>query len=156
MTGMTDQALVNKLLSALFTSSSSFTITAGTGGPAAFTITPPFNLRLYTTTGTETSSGTENTSSNSPGYTANGSSLGAAAFGTFTSGASTNNNAVTWTASGTWTLGVAGVEIWDTASGTPVRYLWGALGTAIAANVIVSGDTITFAVGSISASGATW
>jgi hypothetical protein len=153
--GMTDQTLVNKLLSALFTSSTSFTVTPGTGGGSAFTVTPPYHLRLYSTTGSETASGTENTSGNSPGYTAGGSTLGSSAFGSFSSGASTNSNAVTWTASGTWTLGVAGIEVWDTA-GTPIRYLWGALNTAIGASVVVSSDTVTFAIGSISVSGATW
>jgi hypothetical protein len=152
---MTDQTLVNKILSALFTSSAAFTITPGTGGGSAFTVTPPFHLRLDSTTGTETSSGTENTSGNSPGYTSGGSTLGSSAFGSFSAGASTNGNSVTWTATGTWTAGVAGIEIWDTA-GTPVRYLWGALSTAIGTSVVVSGDTVTFAVASISASGATW
>jgi len=155
MAGMTDQALVNKILSALFTSSTSFTITPGTGGGSAFTVTPPYHLRLYTVTGTETASGTENTSGNSPGYTAGGLTMGSSAFGSFTSGASTNANAVTWTATGTWTSGVTGIEIWDTA-GTPVRYLWGALSTSIGASVVISGDTVSFAVASISASGATW
>ena len=153
--GMTDQALVNKLLSALYTSSTAFTITPGTGGGSAFTVTPPFNLRLYSVTGSETASGTECTSVNSPGYTAGGSSLGSNAFGSFSAGASTNANSVTWTASGTWTAGVQGIEIWDTA-GTPVRYLWGALTTPIGTSVVVSGDTVTFAAGSISASGAQW
>lgn len=155
MAGMMDQTLVNKLLSALYTSSTSFTITPGTGGGSAFTVTPPFHLRLYSTTGTEASSGTENVSGTSPGYTAGGLTLGSSAFASFSSGASTNSNAVTWTATGTWTLGVAGIEIWDTA-GTPIRYLWGALSTAIGTSVVVSGDTITFAIASISASGATW
>jgi hypothetical protein len=155
MAGMTDQTLVNKILSALFTSSAAFTITPGTGGGSAFTITPPFHLRLYSTTGTETSSGTENASATSPGYTAGGLTMGSSAFGSFSAGASTNPNPVTWTATGTWTLGVAGIEIWDTA-GTPVRYLWGQLGTPIGTSVVVSGDTVTFAAGSISASGATW
>jgi hypothetical protein len=156
MAGMTDQTLVNKILSALFTSSTAFTITPGTGGGSAFTVTPPFNLRLFSTTGSETATGTELSSGNSPGYTAGGSSLGTPAFGSFSSGASVNINAVTWTASGTWTLGVAGIEIWDTPSGTKIRYLWGALSTAIAPNVVISGDTVSFAAGSISASGASW
>lgn len=155
MAGMTDQTLVNKILSALFTSSASFTITPGSGGGSAFTVTPPFHLRLYTTTGTETSSGTENTSGNSPGYTALGNSLGTTAFASFTSGASTNSNSVTWTATGTWTLGVAGIEIWDTA-GTPIRYLWGALSVAIGSSVVVNADTVSFAASAISVSGATW
>ena len=158
--GMTDQALVNKLLSALYTSSATFTITPGTGGGSAFTVTPPFRLHLYSTTGTETTTGTENVSATSPGYTngfpAGGLSLGSSAFGTFSAGASTTpGTAVTWTASGTWTLGVAGIEIWDSAS-TAIRYLWGPLSLAIGTSVVVSGDTVTFAIASISASGAAW
>jgi hypothetical protein len=159
MAGMTDQALVNKLLSALYTSSAAFTITPGTGGGSAFTVTPPFHLHLYSTTGTETSTGTENVSGTSPGYTSGfpsgGLTLGSSAFGSFSAGASSNGTAVTWTATGTWTLGVAGIEIWDTAS-TAIRYLWGALGTAIGASVVVSGDTVSFAIASVGVSGATW
>jgi hypothetical protein len=158
--GMTDQALVNKLLSALFTSSSTFTITPGTGGGSAFTITPPFRLHLFSTTGTETATGTENVSGTSPGYTggypSGGLSLGSSAFTTFTSGVSTTPPApLTWTATGTWTLGVAGIEIWDSAS-TAIRYLWGPLTTAIGASVVVNGDTVSFAISSISASGSAW
>lgn len=158
--GMTDQALVNKLLSALYTSSTTFTITAGTGGPAAFTITPPMRLHLYSTTGTETSTGTENVAGTSPGYTggfpSGGLSLGSSAFTTFSSGASTApGTTLTWTATGTWTLGVAGIEIWDSAS-TAIRYLWGPLSVAIGTSVVVNGDTVSFAVASISASGASW
>jgi hypothetical protein len=156
---MMDQTLVNKLLSALFTSSTTFTITPGTGGGSAFTITPPFRLHLYSTTGSSTATGTECVAGTSPGYTsgypAGGLSLGSSAFGSFSSGASTNGSAVTWTASGTWTLGVAGVEIWDSA-GTAVRYLWGPLSSAIGASVIVNSDTVSFAIGSVSASGAGW
>lgn len=159
MAGMTDQALVNKILSALFTSSTTFTITPGTGGGSAFTITPPFRLHLYSTTGTETTTGTENVAGTSPGYTSGfpsgGLSLGSSAFGSFSAGASSNGSAVTWTATGTWTLGVAGIEIWDSAA-TAVRYLWGALSTAIGASVVVSSDTVTFAIGSLNVSGATW
>ena len=158
--GMTDQTLVDKLLSALFTSSATFTITPGTGGGSAFTITPPFHLHLFSTTGTETATGTECVSGTSPGYTSGypsgGLSLGSSAFSTFTSGASTApGSTLTWTATGTWTLGVAGIEIWDTAS-TAIRYLWGPLSTAIGASVVVNGDTVSFASGSISASGAAW
>jgi hypothetical protein len=155
MAGMTDQTFVDNLTTAIFKSSTAFTITPGTSGGAAFTITPPMHLRLYTTTGTETASGTENTAGNSPGYTAGGSTMGTNAFGTFASGIGTNSNQVQWTASGTWTSGVAGVEIWDTA-GTPIRYLWGALTAAIIANAVTSGDTVTFAAAAISASAATW
>lgn len=156
---MTDQALVNKILSALFTSSTTFTITPGTGGGSAFTVTPPFRLHLYSTTGTSTATGTECVAGTSPGYTggfpSGGLSLGSSAFASFSSGASTNGSAVTWTATGTWTLGVAGIEIWDSA-GTAVRYLWGPLSTAIGASVVVNSDTVSFAIGAISASGANW
>jgi hypothetical protein len=155
MAGMTDQTLVDNLLTAIFKASATATFTPGTGGGSAIVFTPPFHLRLYTVTGSETASGTENTAGNSPGYTAGGSTMGSSAFPTFSSGAATNSNQVQWTASGTWTAGVAAIEIWDTA-GTPVRYLWGALTAAIIANAVTSGDTITFAVGSISVSGATW
>jgi hypothetical protein len=158
--GMMDQTLVNKILSALFTSSATFTITPGTGGGSAFTVTPPFRLHLFSTTGTETATGTENVSGTSPGYTggypSGGLSLGSSAFGTFTSGASTApGSTLTWTATGTWTLGVAGIEIWDSAS-TAIRYLWGPLSVAIGASVVVNGDTVSFAPASLSASGANW
>jgi hypothetical protein len=158
--GMTDQALVDKLLSALFTSSTTFTVTPGTGGGSAFTVTPPMRLHLFSTTGTETATGTECVSGTSPGYTSGypsgGLSLGSNAFGTFSAGASTApGTALTWTATGTWTLGVAGIEIWDSAA-TAIRYLWGPLSTAIGASVVVSGDTVSFAIGSLSASGANW
>lgn len=158
--GMMDQTLVNKILSALFTSSATFTITPGTGGGSAFTVTPPFRLHLYSTTGTETSTGTENVSGTSPGYTSGfpsgGLSLGSSAFSTFSSGASTTpGSTLTWTATGTWTLGVAGIEIWDSAA-TAIRYLWGPLSTAIGTSVVVNGDTVSFSSASISASGANW
>jgi hypothetical protein len=157
--GMTDLGLVNKLLSALYTSSTTFTITPGTGGGSAFTVTPPMRLHLYSTTGTESATGTENVSGTSPGYTSGfpsgGLSLGSSAFGSFTAGASSNGTAVTWTATGTWTLGVAGIEVWDSAS-TAIRYLWGPLSTAIGASVVISGDTVSFAIGALVPSGASW
>jgi hypothetical protein len=154
MAGMTDQTLVDTLLSNLLHASTAATWTPGTGG-TALTITPPLHLRLYSVTGSETASGTECTSGNSPGYTALGSTMGTNGFAAFASGAATNSNQVQWTATGTWTAGVTAIEVWDT-SGTPVRILWGALTTAIIANAVTNGDTITFAAASISASGATW
>ena len=156
MTGMTDQTLVNTLLSNLLHASSTATWTPGTGG-TALTITPPLHLRQYSVTGTETTSGTECTSGNSPGYTALGSTMGTNGFGAFSSGAATNTNQVQSgrRRANTWTAGVTGIEVWDT-SGTPVRILWGALTTAIIANAVTSGDTITFAASWFSSSGATW
>jgi hypothetical protein len=153
MAGMTDQTLVNTLLKNLLTSTASGTWNP-TGG-TSLTISPPLFLLLFSTTGSETATGTQCTSGNSPGYSTSGKTMGSSAFATPTSGATTNNNQVQWTATGTWTAGVAGIEIWD-GSGTGNRILWGALTTAIIANAVTNGDTITFAAGSISASGATW
>lgn len=53
MANMTDRNtsgnnFINHLLQAFYTSSTAFGITGGTGGGSAFTITPPFHLRLMT------------------------------------------------------------------------------------------------------------
>ena len=154
MAGMTDQTLVNTLLSNLLHASTTATWTPGTGG-TALTITPPILLRLYSTTGTEAATGTQLVVGTSPGYVAGGLTMGTNAFGAFSSGAATNTNQVQFTATGTWTLGVTGVECFDS-SGTPVRILWGALTSAIIANAVVNTDTVTFAAAALSASGATW
>ncbi|MHB2029480.1 MAG: phage tail fiber protein [Acidimicrobiales bacterium] len=151
---MTDQTLVDTLLSNILHASTAATWTPGTGG-TALTITPPLHLRLYTTTGTETASGTENTTANSPGYTVGGNTMGTNAFAAAASGSTSNSNQVQWTATGTWTAATNGVEIWDT-SATPVRILWGALTTAIAASAVTNGDTVTFAAASITANASTW
>jgi hypothetical protein len=147
--GMMDQTLVDSIMSNLLHASTTATWTPGTGG-TSITITPPILLRLMSTTGTETGTGTQCTAGNSPGYTAGGSSMGTNAFAAFASGSAANGNQVQWTASGTWTAGVAGIECYDS-SGTPVRILWGALTTAIAANAVTNTDTITFAASSITA-----
>jgi hypothetical protein len=151
MTGMTDQTLVNTLLSNLLRGTAAGTW-APTGG-TSLTITPPLHLRLYQVTGTEAATGTEQTGTN--GYTTLGSTMGAPSSNALSSGATANTNQVQWTASGTWANATNGIEIWDT-SATPVRILWGALGLAIAANAVVSADTVTFAAGAITISGATW
>jgi hypothetical protein len=158
--GMTDRTLVAKLMDNMLHTSTASTYTAGTGG-STISWTVPLHLRLYTITGTETSSGTECTTGNSPGYTALGNTMGTTggafnANGGTTAGQSYNNAQVQWTASGTWTAGVAGVEVWDT-SGTPIRILWGPLSAAIIANAVTNGDTITFAAsGSIIADASAW
>jgi hypothetical protein len=132
------------------------------GGGSAGTITQPYMLYLMSAMGagngnTSGSNGTQLTSGNSPGYTAGGKSLGASApFGTFTAAASSGNaNSVTWTATGTWTAGVLGIEIWDSA-GTPLRWLQGLLTTAIGTSVVLSGDTVSFAVDSIVPTAVAW
>lgn len=152
MANMTDRNtggnnLVNKLMQALFTSSTSFTITPGTGGGSAFTVTPPFKLRLMTAQGSNTSNGTELSAT---GYTAGGNTLGSSAFGTPSGGVATNNNAVSWTAGAAWSAVVA-VEVWDTAA-TPLRYLQGSITSVTLAN----GNTLNFAAGSISADASQW
>ena len=155
MANMTDRNtggnnLVNKLMQALYTSSASFTITPGTGGGSAFTITPPFHLRLMTAAGSNTANGTEATGN---GYTAGGSTLGSSAFGAPSGGVSTNSNSVSWTASG-GNLGggaLVGIEIWDTAA-TPLRYLQG----LITSVTVASGNTLQFAAASITADASQW
>jgi len=152
MANMTDQTRVNAILSALFTSSTSFTITPGTGGGSAFTITPPYKLRLMTAQGSNTSNGTEATAVNCPGYTAGGSTLGSSAFGTASAGSQTNTNAVSWSATGAWST-ITSIEIWDTA-GTPLRWLQGALTSNITG--VANGDTVQFATGSITINASAW
>ena len=155
MANMTDRNtggnnLVNKLMQALFTSSTSFTITPGTGGGSAFTVTPPYKLRLMTATGSNTANGTE---ASGNGYSAGGNTMGATALGTPSGGVSTNSNAVTFTASGGNLGGAAivGIEIWDTAA-TPLRYLQG----SITSVTVATGNTLSFAAASISADASSW
>lgn len=149
MANMTDQARVNWFLQAVLTASVTATFTPGTGGGSAIIITPPFKLRLMSAVGSNTSNGTELTTTG--GYTALGSSLGSSAFGAPSAGVSTNSNLVSWTATGTWAT-VTGIEIWDSA-GTPLRWLQGSI-TSITG--VVNGDTVQFAVASISANASQW
>jgi hypothetical protein len=152
VSNMTDQARVNAIIQALFTSSTTFTITPGTSGGSAFTMTPPLHLRLMSAQGTNTSNGTEATAALSPGYVALGSSLGASGFGTPSGGQSTNNNAVSWSATGSWQT-ITSIEIWDTAA-TPLRWLQGALTSNITG--VANGDTVQFAVGSVTINASAW
>jgi hypothetical protein len=138
---MTDQTRVNSLLSWVLT------------GSALPTVPAALRLRLTSAAGSNTANGTENVAATSPGYTA--PSTVAITFGAASAGVCTSTNAPSWTATGTWTLGVAGCEIWDTA-GTPLRWFQAALTTAIAASAVVNGDTVTFATGAVTVSGAAW
>lgn len=152
MPSMTDRNtggnnLVNKLMQALYTSSTAFTITPGTGGGSAFTITPPFFLRLMTAQGSNTANGTELSAT---GYTAGGSSMGSSAFGAPSGGVSASSNAVSWTAGAAWSA-VTAVEIWDSAA-TKLRYLQGSITSVTLAN----GNTLNFAAGSITADASAW
>lgn len=149
MANMTDQNRVNVLLQALFTASTTATFTPGTGGGSAFIMTPPYKLRLMSAQGSNTANGTELTTTG--GYTAGGSSLGTTFCAAPSGGIMTNSNAVSWSATGTWATVVA-IEIWDSA-GTPLRWLQGAI-TSITG--VVNGDTVSFAVGSISINASQW
>ncbi len=149
MASMTDNARVNALLQGLFTASTTATWTCGTGGGGPIVITPPFHLRLMATVGSDSSNGVELSTGN--GYTALGASLGTTFCAAPSGGVQTNSNQVSWSASGTWAT-VNGIEIWDTA-GTPLRWLQGAI-TAITG--VVSGDTVQFAVSSISINASAW
>jgi hypothetical protein len=152
MASMTDQNRVNALLQAYFTSTTAFTITPGTGGGSAFTITPPYHLRLLTAQGSNTANGTEATGVNCPGYTALGSTLGSQFCGAPSAGQSSNTNSVSWSATGAWAT-ITSIEIWDTAA-TPLRYLQGALSANITG--VANGDTVQFAAASITANASTW
>jgi hypothetical protein len=154
MTGMTDQTLVNTLLTNLYKTSTATAFTPGTGG-TAFSITLPYRLHLMTAVGTESTAGTE--MSTGSGYTAGfnasgGSSLGAVFAGTVATGSFSNANAVSWTATGTWST-VTSIEIYDSAS-TAVRHLWGTLTASITG--VVNGDTVQFAAASITVNASTW
>ena len=99
MANMTERLRADAILQAVLTSSTSFTITPGTGGGSAFTVTPPFKLRLMSTAGSNTANGTELTAT---GYTAGGNSMGATAFGAPASGVQSSSNSVSWTAGAAW------------------------------------------------------
>lgn len=150
MTSMTDQSRVNAIIQALFTSSTAFTITPGTGGGSAFTITPPFHLRLMTAQGSNSSNGTEMGTGN--GYTAGGATLGTTFCAAPSSGSTSNSNSVSWSATGTWST-ITAIEVWDTA-GTPLRWLQGALSSNITG--VVNGDTVQFAAAAITANASAW
>lgn len=152
MTSMTDRTRADAIAQAIFTSSTTFTITPGTGGGSAFTVTPPFHLRLLTAQGSNTSNGTEATGSNCPGYTAGGASMGTTALGTPLSGVQTNGNVISWTATGPWST-ITSIEIWDTAA-TALRWLQGALTSSITG--VGNGDTVQFAASAISADHSQW
>ncbi len=152
MASMTDQNRVNTLMQALFTSSTSFTVTPGTGGGSAFTVHPPYNLRLDTVQGSNTAAATEATAGNCPGYTALGASLGTTFCAAPAAGQQSNANVVSWNATGTWSA-IPSIEIWDTA-GTPLRWLQGALTSSITG--VVNGDSVQFAAGSITINSSAW
>lgn len=125
-------------------------------------ITGPLKLRLMTAmangglgSNTNGTNNTEATSGNCPGYSAGGLTLGSPAFSTMVAGtpnAVTNNNSVTWTATGSWTT-IAGAEIWNS-NGTPAREAQGLLTSSISG--VSNGDTVQFAAASVSLDPTAW
>ena len=155
MASMTDQNRVNWFLQAVFTASATATFTPGSGGGSALVITPPYHLRLMTAVGTNTSNGTEATSALCPGYiplSVPSNSLGTTFCAAPSAGTQSNSNAVTWTATGTWST-ITAIEIWD-AAGTPLRWLQGTLTSSITG--VVNGDTVQFAAAAITINASTW
>jgi hypothetical protein len=112
-----------------------------------------WHLRLMQTMGSNTANGTE--LSGATGYTTGGATMAAWTAGSGTAAAVSGPvAAVSWTNSGggAWTA-VAGIEIWDTA-GTPLRWFQGALtGGSVTVN---AGNTLQFAINSISLTGTAW
>jgi hypothetical protein len=118
--------------------------------PAAWT------LRLMTANGSGTANGTELTGVT--GYTAGDQASNAMGAWTAISGTTALITgpvaAVSWTNSGgsAWAA-VTGIEIWDRA-GTMLRWFYGALsGGSVTVN---AGNTLQFAIGSISLDGTAW
>jgi hypothetical protein len=138
---MTDNTRVTNLLNYIMASGTIATQPTG------------WKLRLMTANGSGTSAGTELTGAT--GYTALGATMAAWTAASGSSAAITGPvAAVSWTNSGgsAWTA-VAGIEIWDTA-GTPLRWFYGALsGGAVTVN---AGNTLQFAINSITLTGTSW
>ena len=152
MASMTDRNgsgnnLVSKLMQAIYCLTATTTYTPGAGGGSAFTVTPPFFLRLMTTQGSNTGNGTELSAT---GYTAGGNTMGSPAFGNPSAGVISSSNSVSWTAGAAWSA-VTAIEIWDSAA-TKLRYLQGAITSVTLAN----GNTLTFAAAAITADASAW
>lgn len=105
-------------------------------GTASYTApTTPMKLALSTTTGTNSSAGTEVTGGSYARQTI--------AFGAASNGSASNSGAITYTAMPACT--VTGVEVFDNA-GSPRRAWVGAL---TASKTLAAGDSLSFAISSI-------
>ena len=123
-----------------------------TGSPAMTAQPTSWKLKLMQTMGSNTANGTELTGAT--GYTGGGATMAGwtAATGS-TAAISGPIAAVSWTNGGSAWTAVAGIEIWDTA-GTPLRWFQGALtGGSVTVN---GGNTLQFAINSISLTGTAW
>jgi len=113
-------------------------------GIAAYTAaTAPMKLSLHTTASSSTAAGTEVTGGTGP-YSRQTIVMGAPSAATPT--VSTNTGAVTF--AGMPACTVSDIGIWDS-TGTPVRRAFGALASS---KVVNAGDTLSFAIGAVSAS----
>jgi hypothetical protein len=130
--GGIDQTRATEILAAYGINSSTSTV-------GSKTITGPIHMRLFTTNGSDASTGTELTTSG--GYTAGGSAL---SFATASAGSIATNAAVSWTSMPSTTL--TGMEEWDT-SATPLRLFWAPW--TVGSIVVASGNTFTVASGSL-------
>lgn len=136
-TSMTDRNRVASIMNAIL------------NGGSAPTYPTALHIRLLTAVGSNTSTGTEATSGNCPGYTAGGV---VQTFGAQSTGVSTSTGTPSWTATGTWTT-ITSNEIWDTA-GTPLRWFQGTLTANLTG--VVNGDTVQYASAAVTADASTW
>lgn len=115
-------------------------------GAAYTAATKPINLALVTVIGTATTAGTEVTGGSYARQALVTS--GTTVFGTASAGSITNSvSAVSFTGM-PGPITIVGIEIWDT-TGTPVRRWFGLLSASKSVN---SGDTVTFALSSLTIS----
>lgn len=118
-------------------------LTSSVTGSAYTAPTAPIKLALVTVIGTATTAGTEVTGGSYARQTIT--------WGTASAGAIANaTSAVTFTGM-PGPITIVGIDIWDS-NGTPVRRWWGVLGTSGSpvTKSVNSGDTVTFAIGSLS------
>lgn len=126
-------------MAALVQAEATALLNASFGKVAYTTASTPMMLRLMTANGSATSAGTQVTGGT---YTPQNltTALGTAAAGSITTTAIVNFTLMP-------AVTVVGVEVWDSA-GSPVRKWFGALTTSQTTN---SGDTVSFAIGALTA-----
>ena len=107
-------------------------------GASSFTVTTPIKLALVTANGTDSSAGTEVTGGSYARQTI--------AFTSASGGSISNSAVINFT--GMPAATVVGIELYDSA-GTPKRLAYGALTSS---KTVDAGDTIQFAISSISLS----
>jgi hypothetical protein len=133
-------------------------VVVGYSAPAAGTavLTSGFNsgasslghIRLMTTNGSSTVNGTQLSGGSyvtNTGITYATGTSGAFSAPAYSAGSGTVQTNTSLSQAGMPAATVAGIEIWDSA-GTPLRWLWGALASAITTN---NGDTLSFGSGAV-------